>query len=249
MIRSIPLFSFLIVGLLAIAPAAAQQPTGERLASGDGGDREAGLEHGKETRHQTAADEKVGRSGPLIYPVIANHGGVVHLPDAAQQPRTGTKLVVDLTGGGDPAQLNAGVEKLARFLNIYAGAGAKPAAAKIAVVFHGGATLAVLNEDAYTAKFKTASNPNLKLLRQLHDAGVELFVCGQALNGQGGAPDEVADFIDVAVSALTAIVNLQSDGYAYIPLAIATPKPAPAARATSASSADKSVDALNDRNR
>ncbi|QDS88068.1 DsrE/DsrF-like family protein [Rosistilla ulvae] len=247
--RSISLLTILFVSLLAIAHASAQNQPGERRGLGFGGGRGAGFGHGKGMRHRADADEKAGSSRQLVYPVIANHGGVVPLPKAVQQPRAGTKLVVDLTSGGDPEQLNAGVEKLARYLNIYAGAGAKPAAAKIAVVFHGGATLAVLNEDAYTAKFKTASNPNLKLLRQLHDAGVELFVCGQALSGQGGAPDEVVDFIDVAVSALTAIVNLQSDGYAYIPLAIATPKPAPAARAASASSADKSVDAPNDRNR
>ncbi|WP_417747525.1 DsrE family protein [Rosistilla oblonga] len=241
--RSIPFLSISILGLLAIATASAQHQSGERRGVGFGGGRGAGLGHGKGMRRHPAADKKTAEARQLVYPVIANHGGVVHLPDAAQQPRAGTKLVVDLTSGGDPGQLNAGVEKLARYLNIYAGAGAKPAAAKIAVVFHGGATLAVLNEDAYTAKFKTASNPNLKLLRQLHDAGVELFVCGQALNGKGSAPDEVVDFIDVAVSALTAIVNLQSDGYAYIPLAGAAPKASPELDPASANESDNSKQA------
>ena len=62
-------------------------------------------------------------------------------------------------------------------------------------------------------------NPNLDLLHQLHEAGVEIYVCGQSLVSQGQRPEEVAVFVDVAVSALTSLVNLQADGYSYIPLA------------------------------
>jgi len=52
----------------------------------------------------------------------------------------------------------------------------------------------------------------------LHEAGVEIYVCGQSLIGKGGKPEEVVVFSDVAVSALTTLVNLQADGYAYVPL-------------------------------
>jgi intracellular sulfur oxidation DsrE/DsrF family protein len=152
------------------------------------------------------------------HPIIADHGPVVRLPDAAQQPRSGAKILVDLTHGGEVEKLNAGLEKVAKYLNIYAGGGAEPAESKIAVVFHGEATLAVLNPDAYSARFKTDGNPNLKLLQQLHESGVELYVCGQSLISSGSSPEDVAVFIETAVSALTAIVNLQADGYAYLPL-------------------------------
>ncbi len=64
-------------------------------------------------------------------------------------------------------------------------AGAEPADVKIAVVFHGDATLAVLSQEAYAAKFKTDGNPNLQLLQQLHESGVELYVCGQSLISKG----------------------------------------------------------------
>ena len=152
------------------------------------------------------------------YPVIAGHGAVVKLPAAAQQPRSGTKLLVDLTSGGDASKINAGLEKVAKYVNLYAGGGAEPADVSIAVVLHGKATLAVLNPDAYAAKFKTDGNPNLALLRQLHEANVELYVCGQTLISSGSKPEDVAVFVDTAVSALTAVVNLQSDGFAYVPL-------------------------------
>ncbi|PAY18907.1 hypothetical protein CKO51_13835 [Rhodopirellula sp. SM50] len=152
------------------------------------------------------------------YPTIQGHGSVVRLPHAAQQPRSGTKLLVDLTRGGDPSKLNAAIEKVAKYVNIYAGAGAEPAEVQIAVVFHGDATLSVLNSDAYATEFKVKANPNLDLLQRLHESGVELYVCGQSLISKGSDPEEVAVFVKTAVSALTAVVNLQSDGYAYLPL-------------------------------
>jgi uncharacterized protein len=151
----------------------------------------------------------------LIFP---NHGSVVRLPKAVHQPREGTKIVIDLTQGSEPAKLNAAIEKVAKYLNIYAAAGAEPAKATFAVVFHGDATLAVLNDDAYSTKFNTKKNPNLDLLHQLHEHGVELYVCGQSLISKDAAPEDVAVFVDTAVSALTAIVNLQADGYSYVPL-------------------------------
>jgi hypothetical protein len=52
----------------------------------------------------------------------------------------------------------------------------------------------------------------------LHEAGVAIYVCGQTLVAKDERPEDVAVFVDVAVSALTAIVNLQADGYAYVPI-------------------------------
>jgi intracellular sulfur oxidation DsrE/DsrF family protein len=151
-------------------------------------------------------------------PVIKTHGTVVGMPEAAQQPRQGSKIVVDVTAGGDPGKLNPAVAKVAKYLNIYAAAGREPADCNIAVVFHGDATLAILNPDAYGAEFATEGNPNTELLMQLHEAGVEMYVCGQSLDSKGKSQDDVLVFVETAVSALTACVNLQSDGYAYIPL-------------------------------
>ncbi|MEZ6090812.1 MAG: DsrE family protein [Pirellulaceae bacterium] len=157
-------------------------------------------------------------SSELQFPVIEGHGGVIQLPDAAMQPRDGTKLLVDITQGGDPTKLNNAIVKVAKFLNIYSGGGAKPASAQIALVFHGDATLAVLNSEAYAIAFDTEINPNLELLRKLHEADVEMYVCGQSLISKGFSPDDTAVFVQTAVSALTAVVNLQTQGYAFVPL-------------------------------
>ena len=153
-----------------------------------------------------------------VEPIIKDYGKVIRMPDAAQQPRSGAKLCVDVTGGGDPAKLNPAIERVAKYVNIYQAAGKEPADAWFAVVLHGEATLAILNDDAYAERFSTKNNPNLDCLHQLHEAGVEIYVCGQSLAKEGAALDEVVVFADPAVSALTAIVNLQADGYAYVPL-------------------------------
>ncbi len=153
-----------------------------------------------------------------VTPAIKDYGKVVRLPDASQQPRSGAKLCVDVTRGGDVAKLNPAIEQVAKYVNLYEAAGKEPADAQFAIVLHGDATLAILDDDAYAKRFGTEGNPNLDCLHQLHEAGVEIYVCGQSLMKEGAKLEEVVVFADPAVSALTAIVNLQADGYAYVPL-------------------------------
>ena len=125
------------------------------------------------------ADEK------LVYPIIPNVGGVVPLPDAAEQPRKGAKVVFDITADTKPADVNKGLERVARLLNLYGSAGLKASDVKIALVVHGEATKSVLANDIYRSKFATDRNPNLAVIGELRTAGVEIFVCGQAAGLQG----------------------------------------------------------------
>jgi intracellular sulfur oxidation DsrE/DsrF family protein len=124
---------------------------------------------------------------------------------------------VDVTKGGDPGKVLPALEKVAKYVNLYAAGGAEPADAQFAVVLHGDATLAALNPDEYAKRFGTDGNPNLDLLHRLHEAGAEIYVCGQSLLKHEAKPEDTAVFIDTAVSALTAVVNLQADGFAYVP--------------------------------
>jgi uncharacterized protein len=180
---------------------------------------ERGFAEARKNHSVPDASDLTSGSATLSNPVIPKYGSVVRLPNAAHQPREGTKVLIDVTRGSEPAELNAAIEKVAKYLNIYAGGGAEPTKGHFAVIFHGDATLAVLNDDSYSAKFNTKGNPNLDLLHQLHEQGVELFVCGQTLISKDAKPEEVAVFIDTAVSALTVVINLQSDGYAHVQLA------------------------------
>jgi len=51
----------------------------------------------------------------------------------------------------------------------------------------------------------------------LHLAGVEIYVCGQALSHQGHVVAEVRDDVRVSLSAMTKLVELQAAGYGLIP--------------------------------
>lgn len=157
-------------------------------------------------------------SADLSYPVISDMGGVFQLKEAVFQPEDGAKLCIDVTRGGDKDVLNKALEKVTRFVNIYGGAGAEKANASFAVILHGDAVLTCLNDEAYAKEFGTDANPNLDCLHKLHEAGVEIAVCGQSLQHAGKSPADVAVFVDVAVSSLTAIVSLQKDGYSYVPM-------------------------------
>ena len=76
-----------------------------------------------------------------VTPAIKGYGKVVRLPTATQQPRGGTKICVDLTRGGNAREVNPGIEKAAKYVNIYQAAGKQPTEAQIAIVLHGEATL------------------------------------------------------------------------------------------------------------
>lgn len=149
----------------------------------------------------------------LEFPVIAGHGGVVARPDAAEQPRAGAKIIFDVTANAEPTEVNRGLERAARLLNLYGTAGLKASDVRIVVVLHGEATKTALNDAAYSRHFGAARNPGLGLIEKLQQAGVEIFVCGQALSYKGFADADVAAGVPIAAAALTVIANRQSDGY------------------------------------
>ena len=52
---------------------------------------------------------------------------------------------------------------------------------------------------------------------QLHKAGVAFYACGQSLAFGGIPKSDLASPVKVALSAMTMMTALQSDGYALIP--------------------------------
>jgi intracellular sulfur oxidation DsrE/DsrF family protein len=152
----------------------------------------------------------------LVYPIIPNVGGAMPLPQAAEQPRPGAKVVFEITAGAKPDEVNKGVVRMARMLNVYGAAGLKATDVKVAAAFHGEAINTVLTDAAYQAKFGVEKNPNLPVLNDLRKAGVEVFVCGQALAIQGIDEADVAEGVSVAAAALTVLISRQNDGYVYV---------------------------------
>ena len=152
----------------------------------------------------------------LVHPIIANHGGVVPRPTAVQQPRAGANVVFDVTADAAASDVNKGLDRAARLLNLYGAAGLQSSDIRIVIVLHGEATKTVLSDAAYQRRLGPPQNPNLPLLRQLQQHGVEVLVCGQALNYKGFTDQELADGIPVAAAAMTTVINKQLDGWAYL---------------------------------
>jgi intracellular sulfur oxidation DsrE/DsrF family protein len=157
-----------------------------------------------------------GEEPTFSYPLIKGYGGVVPLAQAAEQPRRGAKIVFDITVDSPPGEVNRGLESVARYLNLNAQAGHSPSDCKLTLVMHGGATKCALADDAYQRHAGAGPNPNLPLLRELKQCGVEVFVCGQSLARNRFPASEVASEVTVALSAMTVSVNKQRSGYAYL---------------------------------
>ena len=97
-------------------------------------------------------------------------------------------------------------------LNLHAAGGIAPENIKVAVAVHGGATPLVLSNDGYEAKYGI-KNPNLELIKQLKEANVEIFVCGQSLIGRNYAFESVHTEIEIALSMLTVVTEKRIVGY------------------------------------
>lgn len=162
--------------------------------------------------------EAPGQQPALAFPIIADYGGIVVLPKAIDPPRAGSKVVLDVTADSKPEDLNKGLERVARLLNLYGAAGLKANDARVAVVLHGDATQCALHDTAYRTRFGIAKNPNLPLIQILKAHGVQVSVCGQAVFNKGFQMSEVAPDLSVATSAMTLLINRQAEGYAYVPV-------------------------------
>ena len=77
---------------------------------------------------------------------------------------------------------------------------------------HGPAAWELLNDDAYRARHGVA-NPNTTVMRELMEAGVEIVLCGQTAASRGVDRDLLTDGVDVGLSAMTAFLVLQEQGF------------------------------------
>jgi intracellular sulfur oxidation DsrE/DsrF family protein len=153
-------------------------------------------------------------------PAVPGFGATHTASHAAEHPSTSLryKVLFSVTqGSGDTTKPNASLEKVARFMNLLAADGVRPIAGDVVAVMHGKATPIVMSADAYSARNNGLANPNLELIDQLRKAGVSVRVCSQALAGASIAPDSVNKQVEIDVSALTTLANLQLRGYALIP--------------------------------
>ncbi len=152
-----------------------------------------------------------------VSPIVPGYGAVVPLPDAVEAPVKGSKVVFDVTGvAKDTTAPLPGLVRAATLLNLAGVSGLKSSDLELVIVLHGDATSAALDDAAYK-DLTGAGHPHADLMKKLKGAGVKLLVCGQSLARKGYDPKRVRAEVTVAASAVTAVVNHQARGFAYIP--------------------------------
>jgi len=156
---------------------------------------------------------------PQTGPVIEAYGPVYDVPAGALNLKLDThyKVSMDVSATADfSSDLNRHLESAARFLNLHARNGIDPNNMEIAIVVHGSAGKDLLKDAAYEARFNEP-NPNTAMLAALHGAGVKIYLCGQTAVHRGFSAEELNPAVSLALSAMTAHVLLQSEGFTLIP--------------------------------
>lgn len=156
---------------------------------------------------------------PAAAQVINGYGTVRPMKGAEEppSPKLRYQVVFDISKAAEqPAKVNPGLDRVARFVNLLARGGVRPEQGDVVAIIHGAATPSTMNADAYR-KRNGGPNPNLDLIRRLTAAGVSVRVCSQALGGQRITAKDVAADVQIDVAGVTTLANLQLRGYALIP--------------------------------
>ncbi|MDC6363234.1 MULTISPECIES: DsrE family protein [Flavobacteriaceae] len=151
-------------------------------------------------------------------PVLEKHGAVwaVENQDFKTDTSAEFKVVFDIMDSPDShTEINKKIETAARFLNMHAQNGVPLSQLKVALVVHGGATKDLAHNEAYQDRFGTI-NPNYDLINELQNAGVQVILCGQSSNSRKYPKEDLIPGSKIALSAMTALIQLQNQGYRLI---------------------------------
>ncbi len=151
-------------------------------------------------------------------PVIKEYGATYTVtdPDIKTEKNEEFKVVFDIKDAADdPAKINRLLETVARFLNMHVAAGVALQNLKPVMVVHGGAAFGLLKNKFYKKKYGV-NNPNLDLLDKLHTAGVPIILCGQTAGALDISVEKRWERSKVALSAMTALIQYQNQGYRLI---------------------------------
>lgn len=110
------------------------------------------------------------------------------------------------------ADVVPGFRSPAQFFTLMDANGVPRRNVQLAIIVHGTATPSLLNNAAYKAR-TGADNGSIALLTALHEAGVQIIVCGHALSNRNVARDQLLPFVKVATTAATAHAILHAQGY------------------------------------
>jgi intracellular sulfur oxidation DsrE/DsrF family protein len=154
-----------------------------------------------------------------INPVIKKSGGIFDVPDAAQKPDPNLtyNIVIELMSASEnPKEINQALNNISRLINLHVMGGVPKEKLNIVVAIHGEATYTITDSKTYEKKYESSVNPNLDVYKELTDAGVKFFVCGQSILARKVERVTITQEIKIATSMLTVVTEHQLKGYAYL---------------------------------
>jgi intracellular sulfur oxidation DsrE/DsrF family protein len=161
-----------------------------------------------------------GGDGFWTTPTIQGYGKMHFVPEAKYKPDPSRfyKIVFLMTHApASPNQVDSGLDHVARAINLYVASGVPVDHLKIVAIAYGAAAQLALNDAAYHEKFGV-DNPNLSLIESLREHGVDVAVCAQAVAQHGYKYEWIDKRVTLALSGLTTVTTLESDGYVLMPL-------------------------------
>lgn len=111
-----------------------------------------------------------------------------------------------------PDSIVPALKNAANFIYLAEHNGIPRANRHLAVVIWGTATHSLLRNEAYRT-VKGADNASAPILQALHDAGVEIIVCGEALINRRIDRKDLLPFVRIAPTASMALATLHTQGY------------------------------------
>jgi len=156
-----------------------------------------------------SAQSEVFNTGP----VFTDFGA--HAPVQQSTPVSADssfKIAYDVAKKATAGQRNRHMESAARFINMQAAAGVKPANIQLAVVVHGQAV-----KDLIKPAEGAEMTPQMNMISQMLSHGVRFYVCGQSAAYYQVNNEDLLSGVNMSLSAMTAHAQLQQQGYTLNP--------------------------------
>ncbi|WP_219008018.1 DsrE family protein [Aquimarina litoralis] len=150
--------------------------------------------------------------------IISEYGSTYSIENTDFKTDTTNDLKVVFDVGrslGDNTKINPLINTAARYLNMHVDAGVPFENMKVALVIHGNAANDILQDKNYQEKFGII-NPNTDLLTALSAKGVQIILCGQTAAHRNIEKQDIHPRVQIALSAMTALVQLQNKNYKLI---------------------------------
>ncbi|MBT8185937.1 MAG: DsrE family protein [Eudoraea sp.] len=151
-------------------------------------------------------------------PLIENYGEVWKIEDPTFKTDITKefKVVFDIMNSAEShTEINKSIETAARFLNMHSQNGVPEENLKVVLVVHNNASKDIVKNAAYQQRFST-NNPNEGLVRELMAAGARIVFCGQSSLSRNYPIEETIEGVELGLSAMTALIQLQDEGYQLI---------------------------------